>query len=87
MQTLATLAKKISIVPESKLKDGPERKTQLIKQAINIFENIRDRVILISEHPEAAKEDPDHMKPGDFRLEVLVGSSSNTASPLFDILS
>jgi hypothetical protein len=45
----------------------------LIKQAINIFENIRDRVILISEHPEAAKEDPDHMKPGDFRLEVLVG--------------
>ncbi|CAN9222534.1 unnamed protein product [Alternaria alternata] len=61
----------IKAVPESKFKDGPERKTQLIKQAINIFENIRDRVILISEHPEAAKEDPDHMKPGDFRLEVL----------------
>jgi hypothetical protein len=73
-------------VPTSKFKDGPERKTQLSNQAINIFENIRDRVIRISEHPEAAKETPDHMKPDVFRLEVLVSSFSHIASSLFGIL-
>jgi hypothetical protein len=84
---LATLAKEVFIVPESKFKGVPGRKDQLIKQAINIFENIRNRVILISEHPEVAKEDPDYMLPADFRLEVLVGSSSHTASSLSGILS
>jgi len=74
-------------VPTSKFKDGPERKTQLSNQAINIFESIRNRVIRISEHPEEAKQKSDHMEPDVFRLEVLVGSSSHTALFLFGILS
>ncbi|CAN9235222.1 unnamed protein product [Alternaria alternata] len=61
----------IKAVPTSKFKDGPERKTQLSNQAINIFESIRNRVIRISEHPEEAKQKSDHMEPDVFRLEVL----------------
>ncbi|KAG9194358.1 hypothetical protein G6011_04393 [Alternaria panax] len=61
----------IKAVPAGKFKDGSERKTQLSNQAINIFENIRNRVHRIAEHPEVAKETPDHEKPDNFRLEVL----------------
>ncbi|KAL1798194.1 hypothetical protein ACET3X_002231 [Alternaria dauci] len=61
----------IKAVPAGKFKGGSEQKTQLSNQAIGIFENIRNRVNTIAQHPEVAKETPDHMKPDVFRLEVL----------------
>ncbi|CAN9116231.1 unnamed protein product [Alternaria alternata] len=75
----------IKAVPTSKFKDGPERKTQLSNQAINIFESIRNRVIRISEHPEEAKENPTTWNRTSFDSRCLAQANSiSSLSRLFD---
>ncbi|KAF1365575.1 hypothetical protein EJ07DRAFT_171518 [Lizonia empirigonia] len=65
------IEKMIKTVPKGKFKGGPEQQDELQNKAIDNFGNIRNRVLLIAEHPSVARETPDHQAPDAFRLEVL----------------